>query len=94
MATEELIIDYGKKVVWCSGNIPTIYVVRLWVENDKYYLKATLIQGTSVGNFADDEKQMFHKVLDLENKQIDFENIEPSIYNNDGINPTYTLYIK
>lgn len=32
MATEELIIDYGKKVIWCSGNIPTIYSVWLWVK--------------------------------------------------------------
>lgn len=74
------IIDYGRKLIWCTENIPTVYSVILFEEDGRYFLRAYLEKGTSILNFTKEEKEKFQKILDLENKQLDFEHVEVEKY--------------
>ncbi|MCE5222556.1 MAG: hypothetical protein LLF98_15320 [Clostridium sp.] len=76
----ERIIDYGKKLIWSNKNIPTVYKVKLFEEDQVYYLSAEWREGTFIENFTSDEREIFKKVLDLENRQVDFEHVEAKKY--------------
>lgn len=76
----ERIIDYGEKLIWGTQNIPTVYEVELFEENGVYFLSAEWRKGSSIENFTNDERELFKKVLNLENRTVDFEHSEAKKY--------------